>query len=690
MTIRPKARVAALALMAGLGPVAALAADPSLTLLGARSGALAGASDLGAASGSAPVTARLLLVRPAARQAALDQLTAAQQDPSSPLYHHWLSAADLGSTFGPTGAAIARATGWLTARGLTATVSPAGTSITFSGPASTIAAAFRAPVHDYVVHGHQLHAFSADPQVPATFAGAVAGVAGLGGDRPEPLVRPAGPVARDGRGAWHKVATSAAGVTPDLTTTAGGTQQQDVAPADFNTIYDVTPLRVGTHPLTGAGQVIGVVEDSDMNRTDWVSFRSAFGLAGYSGLLVPTHPGCTDPGTNADEIETALDAEWASAVAPAAAILVSSCSDASGGVQAALQGLVNMSSPPRVISVSFGECESQLGASAAASWAALIQQAAAEGISVFVSTGDTGSAGCESWSSTIASNGIAVNGLASTAYNVAVGGTDFSDMASNTVSTYWNATNYPTYGSARSYIPEIPWNDTCANPALATYEGSADTLDFCNTATGRGFLAPGGGSGGASVFTAKPSFQSTALLGMPNDGARDLPDVSLFASNGLFGHALVYCMSNTAQGGSPCTYTNGDSVNASSAGGTSFAAPSFAAIQALIDQKKGAAQGNPAARLYALAANQFNTAGTTCNASNGNTSAGTCLFHDVTTGGNDQACRSRSRNCYTGGRTYGVLSQSSTTERDAYGSANGYDLATGLGSVDVTNLVNAY
>ena len=690
MNIRLRPRLAAVALLTAV-PAAAHADASAIALPGTRSAALATASDLGAASGETVVSARLLLTRPAARQAALDQLTAAQQDPASPLYHDWLSATALGAQFGPSAAAIKKATDWLTARGLTVgAVSPAGTSIAFSGTASAIQAAFAAPIHAYVVRGRALNAFGATPQLPATLAGTVAGLTGLGGDRPEPLNRPAGPVVRYGDGSWRRL-SGIGSATPSLTTTVSGVAQQDVAPADFATIYDVNPLRTGSHPLTGAGQTIGVVEDSDMSHADWMKFRTAFGLSSYSGLLSANHTGCTDPGTNADESEAALDAEWASAVAPAAAIVVSSCSDASGGTQAALQSLIDQKLPPRVISVSFGECESELGASAAASWAALLQQAANEGISVFVSTGDSGSAGCDDGNA-VAAGGIAVNGLASTPYNVAVGGTDFSDFASNSVSTYWNTTNDTTYGSARSYIPEIPWNDTCANPVLATYEGSSSTVSFCNTSTGRSFLAPGGGGGGASILTAKPSFQSTSLLGMPNDNARDLPDVSLFASNGLFGHALVYCMSDTTEGGSACTYTTGSAVEASSAGGTSFAAPSFAGIQALIDQKENAAQGNPDARLYALAATQFNTAGSTCSAANGAATSSACLFHDVVTGGNDQACRSGSANCYTGGgrNRDGVLSTSTTAERDAYAAATGYDLATGLGSVDVANLVNAY
>ena len=345
MNIRLRPRMAAVVLLA-VTPAAAHAADPAIALSGTRSAALATASDLGAASGDTVLSARLLLARPAARQAALDQFTAAQQDPSSPLYHDWLTATAIGAQFGPSATAIRKATDWLTARGLAVgAVSPAGTSIAFSGTASAIQAAFAAPIHAYLVHGRALNAFGATPQLPATLAGTVAGLAGLGGDRPEPLVRPAGPVVRYGDGSWRRL-SGVFGATPSLTTTAGGVAQQDVAPADFATIYDLAPLRTGSHPLTGAGQIIGIVEDSDMSHADWMAFRAAFGLSGFSGVLSTTHTGCSDPGTNADEGEAALDAEWASAVAPASAITVASCSDASGGIQAALQSLVDRSCRP--------------------------------------------------------------------------------------------------------------------------------------------------------------------------------------------------------------------------------------------------------------------------------------------------------------------------------------------------------
>ena len=676
-----------LALLGALtaSPLAAVAA-PVVTLSGTRSASLSGAADLGALTNDAPIAStRILLKRAAAQQAAFDQLTTAQQDPASPLYHRWLSAGEIGAEFGPPAASVSKVAGWLRAQGLTVgAVSPTRMSIAFSGTAGAVGAAFHAAVHGYQLHGSPLAALSSDPQIPSELAGIVGGLTGLSGTRPEPLVRPVGPVARAEDGSWH----GASGAAPGLTTTYNGAQQEDVAPADFATIYNVNPLRTGSAPTLGSGQTIAVVEDSDIKTADWNSFRAAFGLSGYAATLSVTHPGCGDPGSNGDEGEAALDAEWATAIAPAAAITLASCSNASGGIQASLQGLVDAAAPPRVISVSFGECESQLGSAAAQSWAALLQQGAAEGVSIFVSTGDSGSAGCDQ-NAAIASNGIAVNGLASSQYDVAVGGADFDDFATNTVSTYWNATNTGTYGSAKSTIPEIPWNDTCANPVLASYEGSASTLSFCNTSTGRNFLAPGGAGGGASTLFAKPSFQS-GVYGIPNDHARDLPDVVLFASNGLFGHALVYCMSDTAQGGSACSYGNGAAVTASSAGGTSFAAPAFAGIQALIDQRKGAAQGNPDPRLYVLSVRQGNQFGTGCTSSYGTGQPAGCVFHDITTGGIDQACSSGSASCYSAGNSYGVLSTSAARQSDAYGAAIGYDLTSGLGSVNVANLVGAY
>jgi subtilase family serine protease len=94
----------------------------------------------------------------------------------------------------------------------------------------------------------------------------------------------------------------------------------------------------------------------------------------------------------------------------------------------------------------------------------------------------------------------------------------------------------------------------------------------------------------------------------PPDGVRDLPDVSLFASNAFWSHAILFCMSDTAQGGAPCNYSNPTDALFNSAGGTSFTAPQFASIQALINQKTGVSQGDIGPILYSLARGEYWTA----------------------------------------------------------------------------------
>ena len=259
--------------------------------------------------------------------------------------------------------------------------------------------------------------------------------------------------------------------------------------------------------------------------------------------------------------------EWASAGAPSAAIELASCADTEtnfGGF-IALQNLLNASgTPPAIVSISYGESESMVGAAYNAYINSLYQQAVTEGVSVFVSSGDDGAASSDSGSYAV--NGITVSGFTSTPYNVSVGGTDFADTYEGTNSTYWNSTNAANYGSALSYVPEIPWNDSCASVLIADYHGVLPTYGsdglcnkpakFLNTAAGSG--GPSGCATGAPdtfgvvsgtcAGYAKPSWQS-GLIGNPSDGVRDIPDVSLFAANGIWGHYYVVCFSDPNNGG---------------------------------------------------------------------------------------------------------------------------------------------
>jgi subtilase family serine protease len=654
-----------------------------------------GAQDAGAiADDTALDGVHVVLRRTAASQAALDALTAAQLEPASPAYHHWLSAAELGVEFGPDPADIAAVSAWLSSHGLHVdSVAPTGMSITASGTAAQFSAAFHTVLHHMVGADGRTHiAPTADLAVPAALAGIVQG-ATLSDYFPHPVVHPAGAVQRRRGGGWTMAA-------PAFTVTDSGDTFYAVAPADFATIYNVTPVRSGTAlgtALTGAGVGIAVLEDTDILASDWSTFRNAFGLSGFTGgTLTTLHPaGCSDPGRNADEIEGALDAEWASAVAPNAAITLASCTNTATtfGVLTALQGLVEQGTRAAVISVSYGGCEAENGMAFQQQWTNLVQEGAAEGLSIFVAAGDSAAAACDSGSSSRAKGGLAVNGLASSAYDTAIGGTDFLDAAEGQIAAYWSSGNSGSDASALSYVPEIPWNDSCASSVIDQYLGAADPIAACNTRSLSGLLDVVGGGGGASVLYAKPSWQRAT--GLPANTMRDLPDASLFAADGVWGHFYVYCMSDRAEGGTPCSFGNGADVLASGAGGTSFGAPSFAGIQALIVQRKaGIRQGNAAARLYALAQSWTSYFGQSqCRASLGRATGASCIFHTVDIGTTAVPCAAGTENCYVNSEStqgLGVLSSASGSDSPAYPASQSWSYANGLGSVNVTNLVGSY
>lgn len=490
-----------------------------------------------------------------------------------------------------------------------------------------------------------------------------------------------------------------------------------MAPADLATIYNLNPLFA--KGISGQGQTIALIEDSDIYSTeDWTNFRTTFGLSQYTnGSLTQSHPSpvsgpnnCIDPGMTGDDGEATLDVEWASAAAPSAAIELVSCgTTATFGGLIALQNLFASSAPPAVVSMSYGACESENGATSNAAYNAAYQQAVTEGISVFVSSGDNAASACSRGQS-YDTYGIGVSGMASTPYNVAVGGTDFSDTYANTNNTYWSNTNTSTYGSALSYIPETPWNDSCGGFLGAKYHGYSQTYGtsgFCASSDGQPFWNTVGGSGGPSGCAtgtpsqsgvaggtcagwAKPSWQS--LVGNPSDGVRDLPDLALFASNGVWGHYYPICFSDPVEGGVSCaavpdTWAGG--------GGTSFASPIMAAFQSLVNQKSGERQGNPNPTYYSLAAKEYGASGdSSCNSSLGNTISGSCTFYDITLG--DTVIPCIGADCYQPSGPVGVLSTSTTScepanadgDCGAYIATTGWDFTSGIGSVNAANLVN--
>ncbi|MBD8881300.1 VCBS repeat-containing protein [Rhodanobacter sp. 7MK24] len=665
----------------------------------------------------------LMLKRSPEREARAEAYERQLTNPHSPYFHKWLTAQQIGSLFGPSKQDIAKVTDWLTSQGLQVDgIDPTGLRVRFSGNATAVQSAFHTELHNYVVNGVAHFANATPQQIPAALSPVVVGVASLNNFKPAPQMREVGPVHKTAAGIWKATDGKASPLF------SNGNGQYDMAPADFNTVYSVNPLWTQTTPVRGAGQTIAVLERTDIQSADVNTFRSAFLPANATGTVTyvqPTGPQtCANPGTNGDESEAALDTEWAGAAAPDANIMVASCADSAtdfGPFIAAENILANnvlgVSTPfITIMSLSYGGCEAQQGTAGLAEVNGLWQQAALQGVTVFVSTGDSGAAGCDQ-NEPFTTAGTAVNGLASTPYNVAVGGTDFYDAGPSgnfaNQANYWSPTNAPNGASALGYIPEQTWNDSCASSVLTAlagslgYSGTQDGESFCNTSFGQQFMSTGGGSGGISSYIAKPTWQY-GVYGTRNDGARTLPDVSMFAANGLYEHALIYCMSDASQGGTPCTYSNAGDVQANSAGGTSFAAPAMAGVQALINEQAVIGMGGPAGftfpwgnvlpvyydiamREYGSVQSPNATQLAACNSETTGLAGNGCAFNNITVGDNDEPCLPLSPDCYSRpGHQYGVLSTSKSQLQPAYLSGAGYNYATGLGSVNVSALANAF
>jgi subtilase family serine protease len=364
----------------------------------------------------------LQLKRSAEQEQALQQYLQELQTKGSPNYQRWLSAQEFGERFGVSQIDIDTLRRWLEKHGLTVNVVyTSGMVIDFSGTAKQVRDAFHTDIHKLRVHGKNHVGNINDPKIPAALAPLVAGIVSLHDFAPHTM---------------HEMRKSGSFTFNDG---FGGTAYA-VAPPDLATIYNLNPLfNAG---FTGQGQTVVVVEDTDIfSKADWTAFRSKFGLSKYTaGSFKTVYPApvsgtnnCIKPGiVGQNDAEAILDAEWASAAAPSAAIEMATCADTTvtfGGL-IAIQNLINASSlPPAIMSVSYGQCETENGAAANAAYNSVYQQAVAEGVSVFVAAGDSGASGCDN-SVAQATHGIGVNAFASTPYNVAVGGTDFSDTYS--------------------------------------------------------------------------------------------------------------------------------------------------------------------------------------------------------------------------------------------------------------------
>lgn len=552
-------------------------------------------NDRGVVSALLPIEHVTMFFKPTdEQQANLNALIEQQLDPASRNYHQWLSPEEFADRFGLSPNDINKVVGWLKNLGLTVNEIGRNRSyVTFSGSAGQVGAAFDTSIHQYIVNGKLYYGNAADPSVPAAFADLVLGFHSLNNFPLEP------------RAVKRPIDAAA---SPKFTSSISGNHY--LSPDDFTTIYDFSGLY--STSLDGTGQTIAVAGQTDIQLGDIEAFRTASGLPANDPQVILV-PGVPDPGvSNEDLVEADLDLEWAGATAPKARILYVNSNNA----LVSLQYAIDQNLAP-VVSVSYGMCEKNYPEQDVQLLAALGQRANVQGITILAASGDNGAADCESDAREIATHGMAVDLPASLPSVTGIGGSEFRDVAAS-----WSSTNDASNGSALAGIPEVAWNDTTS-------------------------VSRGAGGGGRSIYFSKPLWQTGN--GVPNDSARDVPDISLNASPVHDGYLI--CSSGSCLNGFRSA-AGGLIV----VGGTSVGAPAFAGIVALINQEVGSPQGNINSVLYRLA------------------STAPSAFRDITSGGNQVPCQAGTPDCTSAG----VM---------GYTAGPGYDQATGLGSVDVARLV---
>ena len=653
----------------------------------------------------------MVLKRSPQQEAGLEQFMAEQYDSKSPNFHHWLQPEEFGQLYGPSDADIAAVTSWLQNHGFQIYIVNKGrVTIEFSGTAEQVQNTFHVEMHRYFVQGKMHLANDRDPSIPEALAPVVQGIASLHDFFPVHQSILGKYVRRDKKtGKITPVDPEFSVLKPEYGfTNQEGNPAEDITPYDFATIYNLLPL--WNAGITGKGQTIAISAVTDIEASDVSTFRTTFGLGGFTGTINQIHNG-SDPGVvSGAQVENTLDTEWSGATAPDATVdvVISATTATTFGGILSDQYIVEHPSSFTIMSASYGGCEIGLGTAGNSTMNSIYQQGSAEGISMFESAGDQGSTGCDNSDATTfpspAQYGLQVNGDASSPWITAVGGTEFTWQDFRT--TYWSATNSTTnLSNALGYIPESPWNGTCVSQVLldrfwqpqygfTTFEEVCNQIVNGTTVSAPDFVTVTGGSGGVSSCItstngefstcgggyAQPSWQK-GVKGMPGTTYRYLPDVSLFASSGfaygLNGSAYLICVASNSPDKS-CDYTNDTQVIYQEVGGTSVSSPALAGIMALVQQKQGKSQGLANPVFYALEAKDNLTNCNSSTVANGNA----CNFYDVTYGTNAQVCTTGSINCVTNtsGDAYGVVSGYSTT--------TGFDEATGLGSVNATNLVN--
>lgn len=590
------------------------------------------AVDQGAAPGGMQLQRMLLLLQPsAAQQQALTAELTGLQDPHSAQYHQWLTPAAFAAAYANAPGDVNAIAAWLAGAGFEVAPLPSGLGwIEFSGTVAQVDQAFQAQVDLVAVGGIARPMLVSGISVPGSFQPLVQGLVSLDGALSLPALT--APLA---------VNTSAAA----LAALDSPAQAEALTPRLAGKLLHWEALHAAG--VQGSGQSIAIAARSNLLSSDVAAFRAIFGLP--QGVL-SVLPSGVDPGLTADEPVTVLAASWAGAAAPGAQIVVAPAATtaATDGIDLSLAAIVDQHLSATV-AVGYAVCEASLSTAHQAFYAALYQQAGAEGMTVIAASGDSGAAACQTTGTTAAvSSGYGVNGLASTPWNTAAGTAAFGASGAEAgIEGLW------------AWAPS-----SAAEPALAS--GGGSSLVYAAPSWQTAAAIPAAASGAVTSAAARQQMQrayknwlsqatgaaaskEAASAATLASGFRLLPDLALpTAIDAGVNPGLAFCLSGSS-GTTGCTLVR--------SGGSAAAAALFAGIAALVEQKNGV-QGNLNPALYAL-------------------SQSSGVYADVTQGGSQLSCVAGSSGC-------GV------TQEIGFSAAAGYDLTTGLGAVNAQALVNDF
>ena len=667
---------------------------------------------------------QLILKRSAVRQAASAQLVNDQHNPSSLRFRHWLTPREYGNAFGVADGDVAAVTSWLSAEGFKINaVYPNRMQIDFSGTVGLVNHVFHVNETRYTfTSGVTMVTNDGDISVPAALQAVVAGVSGLSKLESKANARSS----VTGSGAAFRTNVSESQSPFSNHATRGQGQVVDpgpgyprlLVPNDLVTMYGMRTLR--NNGVVGSGVKVAVIVTGTTYMPDWSMFTNLFNLTRYGGTATQEQPAGPSacPASDYQAYSSGIsDAEWITAMAPGADVMIASCGNTSSGdyfsgIYAAANNLINADARPNVIEADYVTGEYVTSQADKLAIDLLWEQADAEGISVFVPTGDYGSG---QMLAIEGQPGVDANAFATSPHVTAVGGTDIADQLDGTTTQYFAAVPSVVGGSALSYVPEIPWNQSCGNGVVAKHLGYNRVVGYCNASQRNPSLRvrhdPLAAGGASSKSNPKPDWQ-TWVYNSAQDQTRDIPDVALFAGSHDDLTSVFSCVDTLM-----CTFQEAPGYSY----GTSISTATFVGIQAVMDEGLASRgypidQGNAAPTLYALASDEYGRAFSqpapglaACNADHGATGSSNCIFHNITRGSISTSCQQTdgidiTPNCYFYNFLYGpndtIVKLGVTTidasptaydvDNKAYGARPGWSFASGLGSVNATNLLIAW